>query len=97
MIRAMKCDRNFFMTICIEAGERFDYKGFVQETTKPEKPAEPIDDPSEKRDERHAWRDEQEKHAYYYDDAHGYETYQPEDDGPEPDESTSAHGEKSPS
>ena len=45
---------------------------------------------SEKRDERDAWRHEQEKHAYYYDDAHGYERYEPEDEektgiaGPKP-------------
>jgi len=40
-------------------------------------PAEPV---TEKRDEQEAWRDEQEKHAYYYDDAHGYEVYEPEKD-----------------
>ena len=69
----------------------------MQETTKPEKPSEPVDDPSEKRAEKNAWRDEQEKHAYYYDDAHGYETYKPDDDRPEADESKSGHGDLTPS
>ena len=69
----------------------------MQETKKPEKPSEPVDDPSEKRAEKNAWRDEQETHAYYYDDAHGYETYKPDDEGPDADESTSAQGERSPS
>ena len=43
----------------------------------PNSPNEPV---SEKRDERNAWRDEQEKHAYYYDDAHGYQEYDPDKD-----------------
>ena len=43
-----------------------------------QKPApEPI---TEKRDERNAWSDEQNKHDYYYDDSHGYETYEPDED-----------------
>ena len=33
---------------------------------------------TEKRDERNAWVEEQKKHDYYYDDAHGYEHYSPE-------------------
>ena len=36
-----------------------------------------VESTSEKRDERNAWRDEQKKHDYYYDDAHGYEHFDP--------------------
>jgi hypothetical protein len=27
-----------------------------------------------------SWEEDQEKRGYYYDDAHGYEKYEPEDD-----------------
>ncbi len=27
-----------------------------------------------------SWEDDQEKRGYYYDDAHGYENYEPEED-----------------
>lgn len=38
------------------------------------KPAEPAEkDPS-------SWSDDQQKRGYYYDDAHGYEKYEPEKD-----------------
>jgi hypothetical protein len=35
---------------------------------------------SEKRDEASAWAEDQKKHEYYYDDAHGYEKFDPEKD-----------------
>lgn len=58
-----------------------------QEPKSPDTPQanEPL---SEKRDERNAWRDEQKKHDYYYDDAHGYEHYNPDSD--EDDETPNA-------
>lgn len=51
----------------------------------PDPPIEktPNESVSEKRDERDAWRKEQEKHDYYYDDAHGYQAYDPEKDDDE--------------
>ena len=30
--------------------------------------------------EKDTWEEDQKKHDYYYDDSHGYETYEPEDD-----------------
>lgn len=32
----------------------------------------------EKRDEKGAWSEDQKKKSYYYDDAHGYEVYNPD-------------------
>ena len=46
-------------------------------TSQPEAEREPV---SEKRDEQRAWAEDQKKHEYYYDDAHGYETYDPQED-----------------
>ena len=56
----------------------------------PEKPKEQENDrelesKSEKRDERDAWAADQEKHEYYYDDAHGYETFDPNEEDTDPD------------
>ena len=39
--------------------------------------------PTEKIDEIAAWTDEQKKHEYYYDDAHGYEQFDPDSDDDE--------------
>jgi hypothetical protein len=43
---------------------------------------------SEKTAEKDAWADDQKKHSYYYDDAHGYEKYvdSPDDDDEKNDE-----------
>lgn len=50
----------------------------MPETPK-EKPAcEPVE-PSEL-DKDDSWEGDQEKRGYYYDDAHGYEVYVPEED-----------------
>ena len=35
--------------------------------------------------DRSAWSDDQKEHQYYYDDAHGYETYVPDEDDDEND------------
>lgn len=43
--------------------------------TKPE--TQPEDREFEKED---SWEEDQEKREYYYDDAHGYEVYKPEED-----------------
>lgn len=32
------------------------------------------------------WENDQKQHSYYYDDAHGYEVYQPEEDDEEEDD-----------
>lgn len=42
--------------------------------------------PDEKAAKRNAWAEDQEKHRYYYDDAHGYEKYEPDADDDEEDE-----------
>ena len=40
------------------------------------------------------WEEDQKRREYYYDDAHGYEEYDPEaDDEPEGDERTTPSGE----
>ncbi len=39
-----------------------------------DKPIEPYDK------DRSSWSEDQQKRGYYYDDAHGYETYEPEND-----------------
>jgi hypothetical protein len=47
---------------------------------------------TEKKDEtlKENWADDQKERGYYYDDAHGYEQFDPEsDDEPEEDESSS--------
>jgi hypothetical protein len=47
----------------------------------PEKPKEKAKDKKEKHDpEKSSWADDQKKREYYYDDAHGYEIYQPDED-----------------
>ena len=30
--------------------------------------------------EKDTWEEDRKKHDYYYDDSHGYETYEPDDD-----------------
>ena len=51
----------------------------------PETPKPDLEDDelSEKADEQSAWAEDQKKHEYYYDDAHGYEAYKKDED---PDE-----------
>ncbi|MBK7393913.1 MAG: hypothetical protein IPI64_11545 [Chloracidobacterium sp.] len=39
-----------------------------------DKPAEPAEK------DRSSWSEDQQKRGYYYDDAHGYEKYEPEKD-----------------
>ncbi len=46
----------------------------MTETLKQKKPV----DPDEK--DRSSWSEDQQKRGYYYDDAHGYEKYEPEKD-----------------
>ena len=36
--------------------------------------------------DRSAWSDDQQEHQYYYDDAHGYETYVPDTDDDDEDD-----------
>lgn len=42
----------------------------------------------EKIDELNAWGKDQEKHRYYYDDAHGYEKYDPDADNEDEERGT---------
>lgn len=44
-----------------------------------EKPAEEIDEPEEP-ENVDSWEADQKEHDYYYDDSHGYEKYEPEDE-----------------
>lgn len=55
-----------------------DYKLFMSETPK-EKPECQNDKPDERK-KKDSWEADQKKHDYYYDDSHGYETYNPEKD-----------------
>lgn len=41
---------------------------------------------SEKLNEASAWAEDEKKHVYYYDDAHGYEEYDPKKDSEDKDE-----------
>ncbi len=52
----------------------------------PENPKEKSKAREHKKDapEEASWSEDQKKHEYYYDDAHGYEVYVPEEDE-EPD------------
>ena len=48
-------------------------------------PETPKDKPNAAKDKKDAtekasWSEDQKKHEYYYDDAHGYETYDPNED-----------------
>lgn len=51
-----------------------DFEHFRKKTTEP--PAES----AEKANEDSNWQKDIEKRDYYYDDSHGYEIYNPEDD-----------------
>ena len=45
------------------------------------KPADANDEkPAEGPPDEQTWSEDQKKHRYYYDDAHGYEVYVPEED-----------------
>lgn len=56
----------------------------MPETLKEKTKCNPVDpDELEKED---SWEEDQEKREYYYDDAHGYEVYRPEDDAEDGDE-----------
>lgn len=48
----------------------------------PEKPKEKREIEKEKSDARDkaSWSEDQKERGYYYDDAHGYEVYKPEED-----------------
>lgn len=48
-------------------------------------PKKPKSDDVEEKD---TWSEDQKDHEYYYDDAHGYEQYEPEEDVPEDDTAT---------
>ena len=55
---------------------RIDYKVFMPETPKEKPVCDPVEpDKLEKED---SWEADQKKHDYYYDDSHGYETYEPD-------------------
>lgn len=41
-----------------------------------------------------AWAEDQREHGYYYDDAHGYERYEPEKDEEEIPANSPGHKEK---
>ena len=45
----------------------------------PKEKAKSADKESEER-ERSSWGEDQKRREYYYDDAHGYEVYEPEED-----------------
>ena len=46
----------------------------------PETPKKKRDVDNQKSDEKDSWREDQKERGYYYDDAHGYEVYVPEED-----------------
>lgn len=50
------------------------------------KPSIPEQDTREDVKTPSSWADDQEKHRYYYDDAHGYEKYDPDKDEEECEE-----------
>ena len=41
-------------------------------------------------DKTDLWEEDQKKHGYYYDDAHGYEVYEPDNQQGEEDDSEAA-------
>lgn len=48
----------------------------------PETPKEKCETEKDKNDarEKASWSEDQKKHEYYYDDAHGYEVFSPDND-----------------
>ncbi len=50
----------------------------MPETPKEKPVCEPIE--TDELEDEDSWEADQEKHGYYYDDSHGYETYAPEND-----------------
>ena len=56
----------------------------MTENPKPEgeKDKEPVEDLPEEQN----WSEDQKKHRYYYDDAHGYEAYESDEDETDEDE-----------
>ena len=52
----------------------------------PRKPKDKRSEPEEKPEsnDTDTWGEDQKVHEYYYDDAHGYEVYVPENDDDEP-------------
>ncbi len=52
-------------------------------------PEKPKHDGEEKKD---TWSEDQKEHEYYYDDAHGYEEYDPEEERVEEDAETGKSG-----
>ena len=60
---------------------RIDYKLSMPKTPKPEE--------DEKKEN---WADDQKRREYYYDDAHGYEKYEPEKERDEEDTETERRG-----
>lgn len=40
--------------------------------------------PKQNEKETDSWADDQAEHQYYYDDAHGYEVYKPDEEDDEP-------------
>ncbi len=49
-------------------------------TEKPKTECDDSRESSEKCVEQSSWAEDQEKHEYYYDDAHGYEVYSPNEE-----------------
>jgi hypothetical protein len=54
-------------------------------TKKPKEDREETDEPCESPD-KDRWSEDQKERSYYYDDAHGYETYDPKSDAEEEEE-----------
>lgn len=50
----------------------------MPETPKEKPQCDPVEPPNKEKED--SWEEDQEKQGYYYDDAHGYEVYVPDED-----------------
>ena len=55
-------------------------------TEKPKPDGDNDEEPVEDLPDKQTWSDDQTKHRYYYDDAHGYEAYEPDEEETDEDE-----------
>lgn len=55
-------------------------------TEKPKPDGEIDKEPVEDLPDEQTWSEDQKKHRYYYDDAHGYEAYAPDDEDSDEEE-----------
>jgi len=85
MLTTSARQRKYFFAVILMVGEflRIDYK-----LSMPKKPK------SEEVEKEGNWSEDQKEHEYYYDDAHGYEEYDPGDDEEEGETGRQEEGEK---